>query len=77
VRSNADRGLQDNLDSDEELAPSLTDALEARGIHYQLPYMRKERALRALGGVTPLPEAIERERLMRGLSVEGLAIIPR
>jgi PTS system nitrogen regulatory IIA component len=55
----------DNLESDEEPPPSLAAALEAGGIHYHLPDTNKERALRTLVGVLPLPEGVDRELLLR------------
>jgi PTS system nitrogen regulatory IIA component len=57
--------LFDTMESDAEPVPSLADALEAGGIFYQLPDTNKERALRALVGVLPLPEGMDRELLLR------------
>jgi PTS system nitrogen regulatory IIA component len=57
--------LFDHLELDEEPIPTLADALEAGGIFYQLPDTTKERALRALVQVLPLPEdGIDRELLL-------------
>jgi PTS system nitrogen regulatory IIA component len=57
--------LFDELDSEEEPIPSLADALEAGGIFYGVPDTSKEKALRALVGVLPLPEGVDRELLLR------------
>jgi PTS system nitrogen regulatory IIA component len=55
----------DHLGTEEESVPDLAEALEAGGIFYQLPNTNKERALRALVQVLPLPEGIDRELLVR------------
>jgi PTS system nitrogen regulatory IIA component len=55
----------DRLDSQSEPAPTLEEALAAGGAFYQLPDTSKERALRALVHVLPLPEGIDRELLLR------------
>jgi nitrogen PTS system EIIA component len=55
----------DNLQSDSEPTPTLEEALAAGGVYYQLPDTSKERALRALVRVLPLPEEIDRELLLR------------
>src|SRR5438128_2261112 len=52
-------------ETEDEPVPSLAEALEAGGIYYQLPDTNKERALRALIQVLPLPEGIDREHLLR------------
>jgi PTS system nitrogen regulatory IIA component len=57
--------LFDGLEHEHEPVPSLAEALEAGGIHYQVPDSTKERALRALVGVLPLPEGVDRELLLR------------
>jgi nitrogen PTS system EIIA component len=57
--------MLDDLEVDEEPAPSLTQALEAGGIHYRLQDTSKDRALRALVQVLPLPEGIDRELILR------------
>jgi PTS system nitrogen regulatory IIA component len=57
--------LFDNLEHEAEPTPSLTAALEAGGIHYNLPDTNKERALRAVIQVLPLPDGIDREFLLR------------
>jgi PTS system nitrogen regulatory IIA component len=57
--------LFDNLEQEAEPTPSLTESLEAGGIHYRLPDTNKERALRAVVQVLPLPEGIDREFLLR------------
>jgi PTS system nitrogen regulatory IIA component len=55
----------DHLEKDYEPAPSLADALEVGGIFYQLQDTNKDRALRALVQVLPLPEGIDRELILR------------
>jgi PTS system nitrogen regulatory IIA component len=57
--------LFNNLESDDDPIPSLAEALEAGGIHYQLQDTSKDRALRALVEVLPLPEGVDRELLLR------------
>jgi len=57
--------LFDHLDHDEEPVPTLADALEAGGIYYDLQDADKKRALEALVQVLPLPEATDRELLLR------------
>jgi nitrogen PTS system EIIA component len=57
--------LFDDLEREEESVPSLADALEAGGVFFNLPDTSKERALRALVGVLPLPEGMDRELLLR------------
>ena len=56
--------LFDNLEDDSEPTPSLAEALEAGGIHYQLQDTNKDRALRALVEVLPLPDSVDRELLL-------------
>jgi PTS system nitrogen regulatory IIA component len=55
----------DHLEAEDEPVPSLADALEAGGIFYQLPDTSKDRALRELVRVLPLPAGIDRELLLR------------
>jgi PTS system nitrogen regulatory IIA component len=55
----------DHLETEDEPAPSLTDALEVGGIVYRQPDTTKDRALRALVNVLPLPEGCDRELLLR------------
>src|SRR5437870_5535899 len=57
--------LFDHLEADAETIPRLTEALEAGGIHYQLQDTNKDRALRALVQVLPLPDSVDRELLLR------------
>jgi PTS system nitrogen regulatory IIA component len=57
--------LFDHLEADSEVVPSLAEALEAGGIHYQLQDTNKEGALRALVQVLPLPDGVDRELLLR------------
>jgi PTS system nitrogen regulatory IIA component len=62
---NVSPDLFDHLEADAEPAPSLVEALEAGGIHYQVHDTNKERALRGLIQVLPLPEGVDRELLLR------------
>ena len=55
----------DDANSDDDPPPSLAEALEAGGIHYQLKDTHKEKALRALVEVLPLPAGIDREFILR------------
>lgn len=57
--------LFDQPDADAESVPSLAAALDAGGIHYQLQDTNKERALRALVQVLPLPDRVDRELIFR------------
>jgi PTS system nitrogen regulatory IIA component len=57
--------LFDHLAAEDEPPPSLAEALDAGGIFHQLPDTNKERALRALVNVLPLPEGVDRELLLR------------
>jgi PTS system nitrogen regulatory IIA component len=57
--------LFDHLEADAESVPSLAEALESGGIHYGLQDTNKDRALRALVQVLPLPEGVDRELLLR------------
>lgn len=57
--------LFDHLESDTEAVPSLAGALEMGGIHYDLEGADKERALRAMVQVLPLPNGMDRELLLR------------
>lgn len=57
--------LFDHLEADAETAPCLVEALEIGGIHYGLPDTDKDRALRALVQVLPLPDGVDRELLLR------------
>ncbi|MFO0965344.1 MAG: PTS sugar transporter subunit IIA [Gemmataceae bacterium] len=57
--------LFDHPDTDDEPASSLAAALEAGGIFYGLKDTDKDRALRALIDVLPLPDGIDREFLLR------------
>jgi PTS system nitrogen regulatory IIA component len=52
------------LDEDADPVPTLAEALEAGGIFYDLPDTTKERALRALVHVLPLPEGVDLELLL-------------
>src|ERR1700690_1406865 len=66
--------LFDRMQSDTETAPSLATALQAGGIFYKLPSPSKDHALPSLGDVLPLPEAVDREVLLRlFLAREALA----
>ena len=55
----------DHLETQEEPIPNLADALEEGGIFYALPDTSKERALRSLVEVLPLPDGIDRGLLLR------------
>jgi PTS system nitrogen regulatory IIA component len=55
----------DHLETEDEPPPSVADALERGGIFYHVPGMNKDQALRALVGVLPLPDGIDRELLLR------------
>jgi PTS system nitrogen regulatory IIA component len=57
--------LFDRLDDEVDAVPTLSEALEAGGIFADLPDTSKERALRALVGVLPLPGEVDRELLLR------------
>ena len=57
--------LFDRLESDSESVPSLAEALGTGGIHYGLEDSDKDRALRALVQILPLPDGIDRELLLR------------
>ena len=56
--------LFDHLDNDAEPSPSLVEALAAGGVHYNLQDTNKDRVLRALVQVLPLPEGTDRELLL-------------
>jgi PTS system nitrogen regulatory IIA component len=56
--------LFDHLEADAESVPCLAVALEAGGIHYGLQDTNKDRALRALVQVLPLPDEVDRELLL-------------
>jgi PTS system nitrogen regulatory IIA component len=53
------------LATQEEPPPSLAEALEAGGIFYNLPDSNKDRALRAMIQVLPLPQDVDRELILR------------
>jgi PTS system nitrogen regulatory IIA component len=55
----------DRLDPEVEAVPSLADALEAGGIHHDVPDGDKENALRALIRALPMPDDTDRELLLR------------
>lgn len=57
--------LFNHLEADAETTPSLSDALEAGGIHYQLQDTDKDRALRALVQILPVPDGVDRDLLLR------------
>jgi PTS system nitrogen regulatory IIA component len=57
--------LFDSGETDHEAIPSLAEALEAGGVFYDLEGADRERALRALVQVLPLPERIDRELLFQ------------
>jgi PTS system nitrogen regulatory IIA component len=55
----------ENFSEESEAGPSLVEALEAGGIHYNLRDSTKELALQALVDVLPLPEGVDREFILR------------
>jgi PTS system nitrogen regulatory IIA component len=57
--------LFEHLEADAESVPSLAEALEIGGIYYGLQDTDKDRALRALVQVLPLPDGVDRELLLR------------
>src|SRR5438105_2139446 len=57
--------LFDDLNPEDEPFPSLVAALEAGGIFYHLQDTNKERALRSLVEVLPLPDGVDRELVLR------------
>jgi PTS system nitrogen regulatory IIA component len=57
--------LFDHFNDDDEPLPGVGDALEAGGIFYGLQDTNKDRALRALVQVLPVPEGTDRELLLR------------
>jgi PTS system nitrogen regulatory IIA component len=57
--------LFDHMERDAETVPGLSEALAAGGIFYKLQDTNKDRALRALIAVLPLPEGVDRELLLR------------
>ena len=65
--------MLDDLETADEPPPSLAAALEAGGIFYNVQDTSKERALRALVQVLPLPEGIDRELILRLLLVREAA----
>jgi PTS system nitrogen regulatory IIA component len=56
--------LFDETGKEVETIPSLAEALEAGGVFYDLKDTSKERSLRALVDVLPLPEGMDREFLL-------------
>lgn len=57
--------LFDKFDDEHAPPPSLAEALERGGIFYQLPDTNRDRALRAMVSVLPLPDDVDRELLLR------------
>lgn len=57
--------LFDHLGADDEAVPSLAGALEMGGIRYDLEGADKDRVLRALVRILPLPDGVDRELLLR------------
>lgn len=55
--------LFDHLENDAEPAPTVSEALEAGGIFYDLPDTNKELALQALVEKLPVPEGTDRQLL--------------
>jgi nitrogen PTS system EIIA component len=65
--------MLDDLENADEPPPGLAEALETGGIFYGVQDTSKERALRALVQVLPLPEGIDRELILRLLLVREAA----
>jgi PTS system nitrogen regulatory IIA component len=57
--------LFDDAAKELEWVPSLAEALKAGGVYYKLQDTNKERALRAVVDVLPLPDGVDREFLLR------------
>jgi nitrogen PTS system EIIA component len=57
--------LFDHWETQDEAVPNLAEALQAGGIVYELQDTSKERVLRALVQVLPLPDRMDRELLLR------------
>jgi PTS system nitrogen regulatory IIA component len=57
--------LFEQFRNQEDPPPNLAEALEAGGVYYNLPDTNKQRALRALIDVLPLPDGADRELLLR------------
>ncbi|MBI3466851.1 MAG: PTS sugar transporter subunit IIA [Planctomycetes bacterium] len=57
--------LFNHLEADAETVPTLFEALDAGGIHYDLQDTNKDRALAALVQVLPVPEGVDRDLLLR------------
>jgi PTS system nitrogen regulatory IIA component len=57
--------LFNQLDEDEDVVPTLCEALATGGIFHNLPDTSKERALRGLVQILPLPAGVDRELLLR------------
>jgi PTS system nitrogen regulatory IIA component len=57
--------LFDRLEGEDEPAANLAEALEAGGVYYRVADGTKERALRALVQLLPLPDGVDREFLLR------------
>jgi len=65
--------MLDGMETADDPPPSLAEALEAGGIFYGVQDTSKERALRALAQVLPLPDDIDRELILRLLLVREAA----
>jgi PTS system nitrogen regulatory IIA component len=55
----------ENLESENEPPPNLSEALKAGGIHYRIPGADKVQVLQAMVQVLPLPAGMDRELLVR------------
>jgi PTS system nitrogen regulatory IIA component len=55
----------DHVETEDEPSPNLAQALEAGGIFYRFQDTSKDRVLRALVSVLPLPDGADRELLLR------------
>jgi PTS system nitrogen regulatory IIA component len=58
-------GLFDHFDDEDEPTPGLAEALERGGIFYRLRDTDRDRALRSLVEVLPLPDGLDRDLLLR------------
>jgi nitrogen PTS system EIIA component len=65
--------MLDELETSDEAPPCLAEALQSGGIFYNIQDSTKERALRALVQVLPLPDGVDRELILRLLLVREAA----
>jgi PTS system nitrogen regulatory IIA component len=57
--------LFDRFDDEDEVPPGLAEALQRGGIFYELADTNRDRALRAMVDVLPLPDSVDRDLLLR------------